>query len=421
MALDEALAGDGAAPPAPALRLYRWRPWTLSLGWFQRVREEDLSPFLRAGHQVTRRPTGGGAIFHADEATYALVLPADDPRIPPDTAASYARFHGAVIEALRAVGVEASARGGVAEAGPDPFFCFQRATPLDLVARGRKLVGSAQRRTRTAFLQHGSIPLSPGGTAPAATSLLEERGGSPADPGAIEEALAASFARVLGAAAVPSAPAPEEEARAARLEEAKYGNMGWVLRPWRSRGRETAGSPTPRPPLRVLGARVLPEGLAVDSSAGGGHPLLPHARLAGYEVGRVRRREERAVPEARDPWDSTFPRSAFPPGPGGPEPPSHRRVLEEEEDTLLAMAYRDPAEAVRIDARRFNYAGLGSARTGRWPEDLRLLLGALAAAAPVATPGPGVRAALEGREPPLHADAAALHRAAAAAAGSGSV
>ena len=61
MALDEAVAA--ADPPPPTVRVYRWDPWTLSLGWFQRVEEADLAPFRAKGWDVTRRATGGGAIL----------------------------------------------------------------------------------------------------------------------------------------------------------------------------------------------------------------------------------------------------------------------------------------------------------------------------------------------------------------------
>src|SRR5688572_8891993 len=229
MALDEALT----AAPVPTLRLYRWDPWTLSLGWFQAVAASDLEPWRALGYGVTRRATGGGAILHGDEVTYALVLPADDPRIPGRTEDSYRWLHGAVREALASVGVDCDARGpAVAADGPEPFFCFARTATFDLTARGRKLVGSAQRRTRAAFLQHGSIPLSPGGTAPGATSVSEVRG-APADAAALEHALVAAFARVLGAAPEPATPTAAEEGLARALERDRYGDAEWVLRPWK--------------------------------------------------------------------------------------------------------------------------------------------------------------------------------------------
>jgi lipoate-protein ligase A len=420
MALDEALAA--AERPAPTLRLYRWDPWTLSLGWFQRVGDAELAPFLRAGFGVTRRPTGGGAIFHADELTYSVVLPADDPRIPRDTAASYDWLHEAVRAALAEEGVATEGRGrGAPEAGSDPFFCFARTAAIDLVARGRKLVGSAQRRTRSAFLQHGSIPLSPNGTAPGSTSVAEERGGRAVDPARLEEALGRAFARALGAEAVPASPTPEEEARADSLEREKYGNLDWVRKPWKGRGRETPGAlpggaiadVAALPPLRVLRAEVAADHLRVTGAVGGDRPTLPHGRLRAFDVGAFRTVETRALTVERDPWDSTFRRSAFADGRGeaDPEGTPPSRVRTEETDVALLLLYDGPPALLRIDGRRFNYADLGERRTGGWERDLAALVGALAVGAPGAARGPGAVALLAGALPPgIEAEGVLHHR-----------
>ncbi len=408
MALDEALAA--ADPPVPTLRLYGWDPWTLSLGYFQRAGGEDLAPFLRAGFGVTRRSTGGGAIFHAEELTYSVVLPAGDSRIPRATAASYDWLHGAVREALAAVGVPSEVRGGGEPAGgPDPFFCFARTAPVDLVARGRKIAGSAQRRTRTAFLQHGSIPLSPNGTAPGATSVAGERGSAP-DPAALEEAMARAFARVLGAEAVPSAPTPEEEERAASAERERYGNPEWVLRPWRGRGRESAVRPRPaeaggaRPPepLQVLRAEAAADGLRVLGAVGGTRPVLAHGRLRSADAATLRSVEERPVAGERDPWDSTFRRSHFADsrGPTGPEGRAPVRISVEGTEALLLLRYDAPPEVLRIDLRRFNYRDLGEERTGDPARDSRTFLRRLLSLAPGAAAGPGALALLRGSPPP---------------------
>jgi lipoate-protein ligase A len=412
MALDEALADPApGSPPVPTVRVYRWDPWTLSLGYFQRVEPRDLDPFLHAWFGVTRRATGGGAILHADEVTYSVVLPADDPRIPRPAAASYDWLHGAVREALEAAGVGSEVRGAGAPAeGPDPFFCFARTAPIDLVAGGRKIAGSAQRRTREAFLQHGSIPLSPNGTAPASTSVAEELGGRAADPAALEEALGRAFARVLGAEAVPGAPTEEEEARARALEEGKYGNREWVLRPWRGRGRAAAAPAAPSPagpaeipgPLRVLRAEVSPVAVRVLGSVGGARPSLPHSRLRAVDAALFRRVEERALAVERDPWDSTFRRSPFA-GAGsaaGPEGLPPVRASVEETEAAVLLLYGDPPELLRIDARRFNYKDLGARRTGEWGLDARAWLSDLLALAPRAARGPGACAVLAGSPPP---------------------
>jgi lipoate-protein ligase A len=414
MALDEALS---AAPvPVPTVRVYRWDPWTLSLGWFQRAGPADLEPFLRAGFDATRRATGGGAIFHADEITYSVVLPADDPRIPRSAAASYDWLHAALREALGTAGVETEPRGGGAPGeGEDPFFCFARTAAIDLVAGGRKIAGSAQRRTRAAFLQHGSLPLSPNGTAPGATSVAEERGGRAPDAAALEEALGRAFARVLGAEAAPGAPTAEEEAAARALVEAKYGNPAWVLRPWKGKGppgsaRRDAAAGAALPPLpdpiAVLRAEVAPGALRVLAATGGSREELPHERLRAADLGLVVRIEDRALAVERDPWDSTFRRSPFEgaAGEAGPEGRPPVRAAVEETEPALALLYGDPPALLRIDARRFNYRDLGERRTGAWARDARTWLGDLLVRAPRAARGPGACALLAGFPAPLLAD-----------------
>jgi lipoate-protein ligase A len=390
MALDEALAA-AASPPVPTLRLYRWRPWTLSLGWFQAVTTGDLAPYRAAGFDVTRRATGGGAIFHADELTYCLVLPADDRRIPAETTASYHWIHGAVSSALAAVGVDARPRGsGAAEPGPEPFYCFSRTASIDLVTDGRKLVGSAQRRTATAFLQHGSIPLTPSGTAPEATSVGEILGCDAIDPAPLETAMIAAFAVLLGGPATPSEPTALEMDHARRAVAERFGDAAWVARPLKGRGRAVGPLPPPPParnepaPLIVLAATVAPDGLRVDASVGGSRVLLPHDALRAARVDRIATSETRYLTLERDPWDSTFQRSAFEGTSQSPEGERALRMVDDTGTVRLRVEYAPPHPTVVLDAKRFNYRSLGPRRTGRWEDDLRTFAGLLATVSGVA-------------------------------------
>ncbi len=161
MARDEALlqlVGRGESPPT--LRFYGWTPPTVSLGYFQAFADfEGITP--PAGElAVVRRQTGGGAILHDAELTYALVLPHGHPLIGAGGANGlYNHVHGAAADLLRRHGVPV-ARGPVGGGGCShggPFFCFERHSCFDLLADGRKLMGSAQRRTGQAVLQHGSL------------------------------------------------------------------------------------------------------------------------------------------------------------------------------------------------------------------------------------------------------------------------
>jgi lipoate-protein ligase A len=196
------LAGD------PVLRLYGWRPHALSLGYFQRI--EDAPAGLRdAGLPVVRRMTGGGAILHAYELTYALVLPLDHPWVRGlPVGDSYHRIHEAVLDALRSLRVPATTRAAPGSDAERPFLCFSRTAETDLAVDGRKLLGSAQRRTRTHLLQHGSLlirshPLQP------KTASLSDALGQEVDPADVAAALEAAFAKRLGPLA-SGALTPEE-------------------------------------------------------------------------------------------------------------------------------------------------------------------------------------------------------------------
>lgn len=167
MALDEALLDAVADDPSAAvLRTYGWSVPTLSLGYFQRIAEAEADPRWRGVARV-RRPTGGGALWHDRELTYALVIPGSHPlaRRPADL---YRAVHGAIAGAIRAAGAPADRRGEAGERIADdrPFLCFTGRDPEDIVTRDFKVVGSAQRRRRGAVLQHGSLLLRHSETTP---------------------------------------------------------------------------------------------------------------------------------------------------------------------------------------------------------------------------------------------------------------
>ncbi len=169
MARDEALLRACLGPEVkPVVRLYAWSPPTISLGYFQAFSEYEnlLSP---AGElPVVRRTTGGGAILHDLEVTYSIVLPTRHPLVCGRPVDLYRRVHRAIIRAVghgaRLVGEADAERGLSSHRGP--FFCFDRRHALDVCvddtddpSRVAKIAGSAQRRTQTAILQHGSIML----------------------------------------------------------------------------------------------------------------------------------------------------------------------------------------------------------------------------------------------------------------------
>ncbi len=161
MALDEAMLEAAAREGSAYLRFYGWSVPTLSLGYFQRM-AEVRSDARWEGRPIVRRLTGGGAIWHHHELTYAIALPPHSPLVRPNTAL-YRAVHGAIARVLADRGVPARRRGDMGTAGRNgedrPLLCFTGRDPEDIVWEGHKLVGSAQRRRGGAVLQHGSILL----------------------------------------------------------------------------------------------------------------------------------------------------------------------------------------------------------------------------------------------------------------------
>ncbi|MEN8148773.1 MAG: biotin/lipoate A/B protein ligase family protein [Planctomycetota bacterium] len=225
MALDEALIRVDDA--RPTLRTYTWKPWTISLGYFQTVTHERVEAFRGRGLGVVRRPTGGGAIYHADELTYAFVAPAGTPDVPDDAVGAYDLVHGAIRRALHRVGTDSTVRGDdllVSDTGvPDEFWCFYKSSEFDLVAGARKLVGSAQRRTGRGFLMHGSIPVSPNELTPEAADA-----GTTVDT--LADLLAEELAEGLGARLAPGEMTDAELAAARDLERKRYASDRWTYR-----------------------------------------------------------------------------------------------------------------------------------------------------------------------------------------------
>ena len=152
MAIDQQLL----TAAEPVVRLYGWRPACVSLGYAQPEGDVDADAARAAGLDIVRRPTGGGAILHEeDEVTYCVVLPRGLG--PADLFGSYRFIAGGVVETLRMLGIESSFVEG--HAGRDPL-CYLREEGVSVAVGGRKISGGAQKRTKQAVLQHGTILLS---------------------------------------------------------------------------------------------------------------------------------------------------------------------------------------------------------------------------------------------------------------------
>lgn len=236
MALDEALLEHVAdRPEAAYLRTYQWRQPTLSLGYFQHLGEVEAEPRWRSVPLV-RRPTGGGAIWHRHELTYALVTPARSARAQPHSAL-YRAVHAMFLAGLRDHGLPAERRGQdgrrpdvpAAQPGQRPFLCFTDRDADDIVSAGFKIVGSAQRRRAGAILQHGSLLLRSCPRTPELRGACE-LADVPSDPLVwtrwLQEHLEASLELSPDSREWPSSV----RRRAGELEQSVYRNPSWTAR-----------------------------------------------------------------------------------------------------------------------------------------------------------------------------------------------
>jgi lipoate-protein ligase A len=157
MAADEVLVRTAAAHGIASLRFYGWSAATLSLGYFQPAQARLADPRLAALPWV-RRPSGGAALVHHHEITYALAVPpgeewnAGGPWMPRMHRVIAGALEDYFIEGLKAVTALNAVKHG-------EVLCFQQLTPGDLICGASKVVGSAQRKYCRALVQHGSILL----------------------------------------------------------------------------------------------------------------------------------------------------------------------------------------------------------------------------------------------------------------------
>jgi lipoate-protein ligase A len=224
MAADESLLETAADRGTAALRFYAWTEPTLSLGYFQPVAVRAGRPNLDRLAWV-RRSTGGAAIVHHRELTYALALPAGKPWQSGEP--WVCRFHHLLRDVLADSGVTARAVICGEEKKLGDVLCFLHQTPGDLLAGGSKVAGSAQRKWKGALLQHGSILLARSEFAPVLPGINDAAGRELFTPGLLAELLAARLAADTGWQIEPGNWIPAELSRAAAIRAEKYASPAW--------------------------------------------------------------------------------------------------------------------------------------------------------------------------------------------------
>ena len=253
MAVDEAIVRrveSGTAPPT--VRTFGWTPPAVSFGYAQRIgREVDPERCRERGIHLVRRPSGGRAVLHWNELTYSVLCRADDPLLGGTIQDSYRNISTCLVAGLRRLGVAAefeprrnpvsSPRGKVLTSP-----CFSSTTQYEVTLKGKKIIGSAQRRLGDMLLQHGSLLLGPEhkrliDLMPDSGKVLKERfrrqldrhtislteAGQPADFNTVARALRDGFEKTLDIALVDSSLTSEEKSDAEHLIETKYGTDAW--------------------------------------------------------------------------------------------------------------------------------------------------------------------------------------------------
>lgn len=254
MAKDETLLRTViAGTSAPCIRFYQWDPPGLSLGRFQKIENGvDLDACREHGVDVVRRLTGGEAVLHDDELTYSIIIPFTHPgfdgRGVVDT---YRAISKALVKGLELTGVGATMAGD-APTRPDPSsqgVCFYTPTVNEVVADGKKIIGSAQTREKLVILQHGSIPIDwnidkqfdvmaiPKENREVfsnffrnrATTIAEQLGKRP-DIDALVKNFSKGFEEVFDMELEQSEYTLQEKKMTEFLESSKYGNDSWNLK-----------------------------------------------------------------------------------------------------------------------------------------------------------------------------------------------
>lgn len=252
MAIDEAIFREsqrGDSPPT--LRFYSWSPPSISLGYFQETRKEVNIEACRARSvDVVRRPTGGKAVLHEDDLTYALIASEHNPLFPSDILGTYKVISRCIARGLSELGIEAEMEDSGRSYRDDSLktACFSAPSRYELLAGKKKICGSAQLRSKGIFLQHGSILLD-FDPAKTCTLLLPEEGnrsrqteklrssvtsiyeqvGAPVPVEDICHIMKKSFEKVLNIDLVEGRLTAREESLKLRLMNDKYMNDRWNM------------------------------------------------------------------------------------------------------------------------------------------------------------------------------------------------
>lgn len=240
MAVDEYLLHTLGEDSQTYLRFYQWERPTVSLGYSQSIKKVvDLDYCLENGINIIRRMTGGKLVLHDKEITYS-VCSSDEKIFPPSLAGSYKLISQALILGLEKLGIDSY----LAADAPSSYVqanlpCFSYPARNEIEIDGKKIIGSAQKRLGSRFIQHGSIPVEDngdllesviilkGGESKIRMTSLSEALGRRVNFGWAVKYLAEGFSEYFGINLKPKFFDAREREKILKIQKHRYENKDW--------------------------------------------------------------------------------------------------------------------------------------------------------------------------------------------------
>ena len=254
MALDEVILNslkDGDSPPT--FRLYEWEPHAITFGYNQSISDIiDIERCKKDGVDITKRLTGGRAVFHENEVAYSVTGMIDDESFGGSIMDTYKSISKMLVEGLSSFGIAAEINRGNLEKSlqykdKQLLPCFLTTSKYEITLGGKKLVGSAQRRFRKLFIQQGSIIIGHGHEEitkymknteiaslfhkqlnKSTINLKNELNGN-FSLGNLRTCLYNAFKKIENVTCMCEKPTPEELEQTDHLMKERYSSKGWIF------------------------------------------------------------------------------------------------------------------------------------------------------------------------------------------------
>lgn len=159
MDYDEIVLKNLLQKPFPTLHFYDWERPSFTFGYFI-----DIKKYFRLDSEFdcSRRPTGGGVVFHTSDLAFSFFLPENDPHFSQESATNYRFVNAIVLDALQDfLKIECLELALNTNEEAPREFCMGRTTRYDISLCKKKVVGAAQRKVKGGYLHQGSIFLAP--------------------------------------------------------------------------------------------------------------------------------------------------------------------------------------------------------------------------------------------------------------------